>query len=130
AGHVISQNIDANTQLPEGSAISYVVSQGPETVSKRYIASISETYNLSNLIGPGALTSSIEVEIRLKQEVNGVAVYRTLMKPKTLSGEDLLPVNFPSIEGAPGVDSGEVQVLDVASQNVLKTYPITFFAME
>ncbi|MEG0565555.1 MAG: Stk1 family PASTA domain-containing Ser/Thr kinase [Hungatella sp.] len=130
AGHVISQNIDANTQLPEGSAISYVVSQGSETVSKRYLASISETYNLSNLIGPGALTSSIEVEIRLKQEVNGVAVYRTLMKPKTLSGEDLLPVNFPSIEGAPGVDSGEVQVLDVASQNVLKTYPITFFAME
>lgn len=129
-GSIISQSVPAGTQLTEGSTVSYVVSQGKEESSKRYISSISETYNLSNLVGPGASTSTIEVAIRLKQIVNGEAVTKYLMKPKTITGQDLLPVNFPVIEGAPGVDTGEVEIVDVATDSVIKSYPINFFAME
>ena len=108
----------------------YTISKGPDYSSKRYVASISETYNLTNLIGPGADSSSIQVSIRLKQMVNNEPVYKELMKPKTITGQDILPVNFPSIEGVPGVETGEVEIIDVASGAVIKSYPIKFFAME
>lgn len=130
AGTVISQVTVPGTQLPEGSPVDYALSKGPDYSSKRYVASISETYNLTNLIGPGADSSSIQVSIRLKQVVNGEPVYKELMKPKTITGQDILPVNFSSIEGVPGVDTGEVEIIDVASGAVIKSYPINFFAME
>ena len=130
AGTVISQVAVAGTQLAEGSPIDYTLSKGPDYSSKRYVASISETYNLTNLIGPGADSSSIQVSIRLKQMVNNEPVYKELMQPKTITGQDLLPVNFPSIEGVPGVETGEVEIIDVASGAVIKSYPIKFFAME
>lgn len=131
-GYIISQGIDEGTQLPEGSAIPYLISTGIAVTAaqKRYVASIDKTYNLSSLIGPGAMNSSVNVMIRLEQNVNGASVYRTLMEPKTLTGEMQLPVNFPVIEGEPGIGSGEVQVVDVDSATVIKAYPITFFAME
>lgn len=130
AGVVMSQGVAADSQLAEGSPVSYTVSKGADYSSKRYVASIKETYNLSNLIGPGADSSSIQVAIRLKQIVNGEPAYKDLMKPKILTGQDLLPVNFPSIEGVPGIDTGEVEIIDVASGSVIKSYPIRFFAME
>ena len=70
------------------------------------------------------------MSIRLKQMVNNEPVYKELMQPKTITGQDLLPVNFPSIEGVPGVETGEVEIIDVASGAVIKSYPIKFFAME
>lgn len=130
AGTVISQVTVAGTQLAEGSPVDYTISKGPDYSSKRYVASISETYNLTNLIGPGADSSSIQVSIRLKQMVNNEPVYKELMKPKTITGQDILPVNFTSIEGVPGVETGEVEIIDVASGAVIKSYPIKFFAME
>lgn len=130
AGIVISQDTAADTQLAEGSTVSYTVSKGSDNTAKRYVASISETYNLASLIGPGAEASSIQVSIRLKQIVNGQPVYTVLMKPRTLTGQDLLPVNFPSIQGAPGVDTGEVEIVDEGSGAAIKSYPIRFFAME
>lgn len=132
AGAVIRQTVAPGTQVAEGSTISYVVSQGPEAVtsSKRYLASINETYNLSSLIGPGAMDSSVRIEIRLEQLVNGEAKHRILMEERVLTGQTLLPVNFQNIEGADGVESGEVQIVDVDTGTVIKTYPLTFFPME
>lgn len=127
-GNIISQDVEANTMVKAGTVVSYVVSQGPQ--GKRYVGAISETYHLSDLIGPGAANSSLEVEIRLKQEVDGKAVYKTLMQPKTLTGGDLLPVDFPSIEGVSGVEYGEVEIVNVQTGLVIKSYPIKFFETE
>lgn len=127
-GNVISQDVEANTMVKAGTAVSYVVSQGPQ--GKRYVGAISETYHLSDLIGPGAANSSLEVEIRLRQEVDGKSVYKTLMQPKTLTGGDLLPVDFPSIEGVSGVEYGEVEIVNVQTGFVIKSYPIKFFETE
>lgn len=129
-GMISSQSEAAGTELPEGTAISFVVSDGPDPSAKRYLASISETYNLGSLIGPGAMTSSVTVMIRLEQIVNGTPVHKTLMEPRELVGQTQLPVNFPVIEGAAGVESGEVQIVDVDSGAVIKSYPVTFFPME
>jgi len=127
-GNVIRQDVEANTMVKAGTAVPYVVSQGRQ--GKRYVGAISETYHLSDLIGPGAAESSLVVEIRLHQEVDGKSVYKTLMQPKTLTGRDLLPINFPSIEGASGVEYGEVEVVNVQTGIVVKSYPITFFETE
>lgn len=128
AGTVISQGVDANTMIKVGTAVPYVVSKGTE--SKRFVGAISETYQLSKLIGPGAEDTSLVVEIRLKQEVDGQPVYKTLMQPKTLTGRDLLPVNFPSIEGVSGVEYGEVEIVNVDTGLVVQSYPVKFFETE
>ncbi|MCI9637285.1 MAG: Stk1 family PASTA domain-containing Ser/Thr kinase [Hungatella sp.] len=129
-GYVISQEIEPGTLLKEGTAIAYTVSQGPEVKEKRFVAAINETYNLGSQIGPGALSSDVTVAIRLKQEVNGTLVYRTLTEAVTVPGNMLLPVSFTNIEGAPGVDSGEVEVVNVGTGDVLVSYPIKFIETE
>ena len=70
------------------------------------------------------------VEVRLKQEVDGRAVYRTLMQPTELTGKDLLPISYPSIEGLSGVDYGEVEVVNMQTGLVVQSYPVKFFETE
>lgn len=129
-GVVIRQVETAGSQLPSGGSVSYVVSTGPEEDNKRYIASLSETYDLSNLIGPGSGSTSVTVMIRLKQTVNGEVVYKTLMQPQTLTGNVTLPVNLPVIEGAKGVTQGDVEIVEADTDSVLKSYPVTFVVMD
>lgn len=123
-GLVISQSVEPGQLAKEGSRVSYVVSMGMER--RGYIAAISETYNLGNIVGPGGQSMDITVEIRLKQVVNGQTVYTTLMEPTTFSGHTMLPVNYTNIEGADGVDSGEVEVVNVGTGLVLASYPVKF----
>ena len=129
-GIIIRQVETPNSQMPEGSSVSYVVSLGPAEDSRRYIASLNETYDLSNLIGPGSGTTSVTIMIRLKQVVNGETEYKTLMQPQTLSGNITLPVNLPVIEGAKGVMEGEVEIVETNTDAVLKSYPVTFIVMD
>ena len=123
-GHIIVQDIEPGTLVKEGTVVSYSVSKGAEM--KRFVAAINETYNMGTQIGPGALTADITVSIRLRQEVNGETVYKILTEATTVPGNMLLPVSFTNIEGAPGVDSGEVEVVNVSTEEVLASYPIKF----
>lgn len=129
AGNVIRSDGEG-TQVEPGTAISFVVSSGPEVEKRRYIGSIAETYNLSNLIGPGSRGTSVTIMIRLKQHVNGKDVYTTKMQPTEITADTLLPVNFPVVEGAPGIDRGQIEVVEVESGAVLKSYDVTFFPMD
>ncbi len=129
-GYIISQEIEPGTLLKEGTAVPYTVSKGTEVKEKRFVAAINETYNMGAEIGPGALSSNVTVSIRLKQEVDGALVYRTLTEAVTVPGNMLLPVSFTNIEGAPGVDSGEVEVVDMGTGDVLVSYPIKFIETE
>ena len=123
-GYVIVQDAEPGTVVKQGTPVSYAVSRGPEI--KRYVAAINETYNMGTQIGPGALAADVNVSIRLRQEVNGETVYRTLTEPTTVPGNMLLPVSFTNIEGAPGVDSGEVEVVNGDTGEVLVSYPVKF----
>ena len=66
-GCIISQSVSSGTQVEKGSKVDYVVSSGPEIKHQRYVASINQVYDLSNLIGPGAGSSSVTIMIRLRQ---------------------------------------------------------------
>ncbi len=132
-GSIISQDIGAGTQLEVGSKINYVVSSGPEAETKkvqRYVASINEVYDVSHLIGPGAGSSSVSVMIRLRQGTEEDPHYRVLTQAVTMRGDVLLPVSFTSIESMDGTDQGVLEIVEVNSGAVIKTYELTFFAMD
>lgn len=129
-GSIISQDIAAGTQLETGSKVSYVVSSGPEQQHQRYVASINEVYDLSNLIGPGAGTSNVTVMIRLRQGTEEEPRYKVLTQAITIKGDVLLPISYTSIESIDGTDKGELEIVDVASGAVVKSYTLTFFPMD
>ena len=96
----------------------------------QYVGSIDTTFELKDLIGPGGSSSKVKVMIRLRQDVNGQTVYRTLMEPRNITGDTILPVRFKSIVGADGVEDGNVEVVDADTQNVLKSYDVQFFKVQ
>lgn len=148
AGQVISQSLSEGTELDSGSAVPFMVSLGPENggtaategdliveplegdSNYKYVASIDNTFSLTNLIGPGSNTTSVNVMIRLSQDVNGSKVYKTLMEPRKVTGDTILPVRFRAIEGAFGVDTGRVEVVNADSDEVLKSYEVQFFKVQ
>ena len=127
AGTIIRQTIAPNTQVEGGTAIDYVVSSGSAEQAKyKYLASIEKSYPLQNLIGPGSASTQLNIKIQLKQTVNGKDEVRDLMGPVTITGDQQLPVVFKNIEGAYGVTSGEVQIVNVDTGEVINSYPVTF----
>lgn len=131
-GNIIRQSGGENGQIAPGGRISYVVSSGPEEKQQqRYVASIDTVYDLSSLIGPGASSTNATVLIRLHQkEPDGSSIYRTLTEAKSITGATLIPVSYTSIESMNGSDQGEVEVVEVETGAVLKSYPLTFFPMD
>jgi len=123
-GYVIRQGIAPDTLVEEGTPIPYTISLGPE--EKRYVAAINEHYNLGGSIGPGAVASDIRVMIRLKQVADGQVIYKTLMEAAVYNGTDDIPINFANIEGEPGVDSGDVEVVNADTGDILAVYPVRF----
>lgn len=123
-GYVISQRVEANTVVKEGTPIPYAVSLGPKIT--RYVAAINEHYNLGGSVGPGAEPSEIRVMIRLKQIIGGEAVYRTLAEPVAYTGTEDVAISFADIEGESGVSSGEVEVVNADTGEILAIYPIQF----
>lgn len=146
AGTVTAQGTDPGASVDSGSAVDYTVSSGiaeTEAASTdyqvepiggdpnaRYVASINNTYELSNMIGPGSGNTSVTVMIRLRQDVSGQAVYTTLMEPRTVTGDTIIPVRFKAIEGAYGVDTGYVEIVDCSTNQVLQSYEVQFFKVQ
>ena len=126
AGHVISQGIEAGTQVAPGETVDYTVSLGPEAPKKQFIASLDASYPLQVSYGPGAASSEIQILIRLKQTVNGKVTYTKLAEPKSYSADTTLNIKLDKIRGADGVQTGEVEIVDLTNNVVLTSYNVTF----
>lgn len=128
-GCVVSQAILADTEISKDSKVGYTLSSGPNQnlEDQKYIGSIKTQYVLADHIGPGSAGTSIEVMVRLHQVVDGEDVYTTLMEPRRVTGNTILPIKFDFIEGAYGVDQGEVEVVRVDTDEVLKSFDVEFF---
>lgn len=127
AGMIISQSIAPDTEISVGSKVGYTVSSGQEEQQQSYIGSVKGQYSLTEHIGPGSSGTQIEVMVRLHQVVDGEDVYTTLMEPRKVTGNAILPIKIDFIEGAYGVDQGEVEVVNVDNGEVLKTFEVEFF---
>ena len=126
-GLIVSQSAEPDSELPQGSAVHYVLSLGKASQNQpKYYATIREEYSFKNVYGPGAAATNIDVMIRFKQTVNGQTVTRTLMEPRNVSGAAILPINY-TIEGAPGVLTGTLEVVNATDNTVLKSYPLEFY---
>ena len=153
AGIIAGQSIAAGSSVDSGTSIDYAVSTGvaessesqsesseqaqttkatvaTTAASYRYVASIDTNYSLQDVIGPSSGFTSVKVMIRLKQTVNGSDVYSTLMEARTVTGDTILPVRFRTIVGANGVDQGQVEIVNVDSGEVMKSYTVEFFRVE
>lgn len=126
AGHVISQGVEAGTQVAPGDTVDYTVSLGPEAPKKQFIASLDASYPLQVSYGPGAASSEIQILIRLKQTVNGKVTYTKLAEPKSYSADTTLNIKLDKIRGADGVQTGEVEIVDLTNNVVLTSYNVTF----
>ena len=127
AGFIISQELEANTLVKAGTTVSYAVSLGPE--GKRFIGAVNTTFQLI-AVGEEPVPAQVNVMVRLKQDNNGEAVYKTLMEARTLVADEVLPIDFPSMEGIPGVEYGEVEVINIENGMVMQSYPVAFFEAE
>ncbi len=121
-GKIISQDVQEKTNTPEGSAIGYTVSLGKGT---RYVAAINDDFQMSEFFGPSSGDTHIRVSIVMKQTVSGSTVTKTVMEPREIGGDITLPIHY-NIEGADGVETGELQILDLTNDRVLKTYELEF----
>ena len=126
AGHVISQGVEAGTQVAPGETVDYTVSLGPEAPKKQFIASLDASYPLQVSYGPGAASSESQILIRLKQTVNGKVTYTKLAEPKSYSADTTLNIKLDKIRGADGVQTGEVEIVDLTNNVVLTSYNVTF----
>lgn len=127
AGTIISQAIAPDTEISVGSKIGYTVSSGQEIKTQSYIGSVKGQYAVSDFVGPGSVGTELDVMVRLHQVVDGVDVYTTLMEPRRVTGNTIIPVKFDFIEGAYGVDTGEVEVVKADTGEVLKSFEVEFF---
>ncbi len=129
-GHVISQGIGAGEQVEPGTAVDYTLSLGPKPAEKQFIGSLQESYPLMVSYGPGAGSSEIQIILRLKQNVNGQDVYTRLTDIRSYSSDTILDIDFDRIRGADGVTTGEVEIVDLTNNVVLKSYNVTFQEVE
>ncbi len=125
-GMIIGQDIAEKTETPEGTAVGYTVSAGTGT---RFVAAVNDDFQMKDFFGPSTGNTRILVSIVMKQVVNGEVVTRVIMEPREISGDVTLPIHY-NIEGADGVLSGELQVLDLTNDKVLKTYPLEFLEVD
>lgn len=125
-GKIIHQEIEAKTETPEGTAVNYTVSIGKGT---RFMAAINDEFQLKDLFGPSSGDTILEVSIVMKQVVNGENVTKVVMEPRKLSASIVLPIHY-NIEGAEGVLKGELQVLDLTNDKILKSYPLEFLEVD
>lgn len=135
-GTVLTQSVLPGTVLEPSSSVDYVINQMEDEKSTQaqsddesyYIGSIDTTCSLSNYIGPASQTSSVKISIRLKQkDASGADVYTPLISPRLVVGSQDIPVVFPRIHGAYGVENGTVEVVDVEKDTVIASYPVSFF---
>ena len=125
-GKIISQIPLKDEEVPDGSAVSYVVSIGKGT---KYVAIVNDDYPLKDNFGPGGASTTITVEIVMVQTVNGQKRTTTVMDAREMKGDVTLPVHY-QLTGEDGVLTGELQIRDVTNDRVLKTYPLEFMEVD
>lgn len=126
AGSILRQGVAAGEELETGAAVDYVVSRGAEPPKTKFLASLEASYPLMVAYGPGAASSEIQILVRLKQIVNGNVEYTKLTEPKSYGADTTLNLRFNNIQGAYGVTTGEVEIVDLTNNVILTTYNLTF----
>lgn len=125
-GSIIRQSVIAGSDAVVGTIVNYTVSSGKGTV---YAAVVNDEFPLKDLFGPSTGDAKIRVMIEMRQNVNGQEVTKTILEPRVMTGDITIPVHYKII-GAEGVLSGELRILDLTNDKVLKTYALEFLEVD
>ena len=68
--------------------------------------------------------------IRLKQTVGNEVLFTTLIPAHTVTGGQTIPVSISEIHGIYGVDTGEIEVVNAETNEVIESFTISFFPVE
>lgn len=125
-GKIISQIPLKDEEVPEGSAVSYVISEGKGT---KYLAIVNDDYPLKDNFGPSGASTTITVRIVMVQTVDGQKQTTEVVPAREMKGDVTIPVHY-ELTGADGVLTGELQIWDLTNNKILKTYPLEFMEVD
>ncbi len=132
--YVIAQSIASDKEVSSGTAIDIVLSSGvdgaeyiSETVVKWH-GTLSTSYRIVTNNEPTEVNTdaTMILQVRLKQDTEDGTVYTELIEPREYKIDATIPLIFKDIEGAQGVQTGLVQVVDVENDVVLYETQVTF----
>ncbi len=131
-GVVTSQTPAAGSVLDLSASVDFTVSSGADgetTVrenkpSSHWYASINQTVMIGGG-GPG-ITGTMVVSVQLCQNLNGTDIYTTLQSPRSYTLGTELQVVYGRIEGAAGVPTGTIYVMDAENDTVLASFEVNF----
>ena len=149
SGIVIRQGVDANQSVARGTQIPVVLSSGTaeqqagpgeaQPLSQEphvqgaagssepaYYGSIDTVCSAGMASGPNAQGEFINIQIRLVQRAEDSYEYVTLQDLEAVPAGTEFPVSFPSIKGIPGVETGQVQVLNADTGELIASYDVAF----
>lgn len=130
AGRVISQSTEFGQAVDSGTTVNFVISDGPPPEPEyRYYSSLNANFNPESYFGPGTGTE-LQVFIRLTQTVDGEEVHKELFPVTTVGINTIYPIQISRIEGAYGVDTGYVEVVNVDTEEVLQRFSLIFTRTE
>ena len=132
-GQIISQSKPKFSYVKIGESVDVVVSSGENgeitemPFKERWLSELNASYIVSkNNVPGGNQDDKIIISVRLMQATDTGIKYYELSQPAEYTIGTAISLVYLDIEGEPGVYEGQVQVVDVENDIVLKTYDIRF----
>lgn len=132
-GKVIAQSIETGKEVAIGTAVDITLSSGANgqntssVNTEKWIGDLAETYVITNKnIPDNNINNTVILAVRLVQETNEGTKYIELTQPQEYRVGTSIPLVYVNMEGATGVTTGFVQVVDVENDKVLAQYMVTF----
>ena len=133
-------SVDPGSQIAEGTVLPPAAqdanaqaggSGDPAVLSDEYYyGSIDDVCTIGDAsTGPGE-AQEVYVAVRLMQRVDDYVEYTMIDEPRPVSMGSRIPVTYHNIRGAYGVDTGEIQVYNVNTDAVYRTFTISFNPMD
>lgn len=132
-GKVIAQSIETGKEIVIGTSVDITLSSGANGQNtsnintEKWVGNIAETYVVTaKNIPANNINKTVVLAIRLVQETSEGTKYIELTQPQEYRVGTSIPLVYVNIEGATGVTTGFVQVVDVENDKVLSQYTVTF----
>ena len=132
-GIIISQSKPKFSYVKKGDTVDVVISSGENgeitdmPFRERWISELNASYIVSkNNVPGGSEDDKIVIAVRLMQATETGIKYYELSQPAEYTVGTAISLVYLDIEGEAGVYDGQVQVVDVENDVILKSYDILF----
>ena len=132
-GVIITQSKPKFSYVKKGDTVDVVVSSGENgeitdmPFRERWLADLNASFIVSqNNVPGGSEDDKIIIAVRLMQATETGVKYYELSQPAEYTVGTAISLVYLDIEGEPGVYDGQVQVVDVENDVILKSYDVRF----